>query len=209
MSSAPHPARSSLARVGRNSKQALANSPLFSRVRRAIELVPKRMQMQHVGGGIGDLRLRQRAGTPVRELLLLGQFDPQKVAGDVFQAVLVGIGARQPRGDLGAEERVPASRRRRDRAPQYRTARSERSSAWPDRPEAFSGSERRSRRARSAPRRPIRRRATAAPRRGDRDAGRDPWSRCRWPPRRCSARGREGRRDAGGLSCQSPTRGHA
>src|SRR5262245_54109648 len=64
-----------------------------------IELRLERMQMQHVGSGIGELWLGQLSGTPVRELKLLGEVDVQKFACQVLEAMLVGIGAGESRGD--------------------------------------------------------------------------------------------------------------
>jgi hypothetical protein len=49
---------------------------------------------------------RRSAGRgPVRRLLLFRQVHAEQFAADVLQPVPVGIGARQPRGDLGAEHR--------------------------------------------------------------------------------------------------------
>src|ERR1700674_590152 len=70
-----------------------------------VELVFERMKMQHVGGRIGDLRFGELLGAPVGELLLFGEIDAQHLADEIFEAVLVRIGSRQPRGDLGAIER--------------------------------------------------------------------------------------------------------
>jgi hypothetical protein len=64
------------------------------------------MQMQHVGSGVFELRLRQRLGGPVGRLLLLGQIDLEQFLGHVLESVPVGVGAGQPRGDLGAEHRL-------------------------------------------------------------------------------------------------------
>ena len=63
------------------------------------------MQEEHVGGGIGELRLAERLRAPVRRLLLLGNLDAEQFAREILQAVPVGIGARQLGGDLGAIDR--------------------------------------------------------------------------------------------------------
>src|SRR5262249_31593108 len=70
-----------------------------------IELVLESMQMQHVGGGIAHLRVAQRLRSPIRELLLLGELDAEHLADEILEAMLVGIGAREPRSDLGAIDR--------------------------------------------------------------------------------------------------------
>src|ERR1700687_2549339 len=66
-----------------------------------IEPLLQRMQMQNVGGGIGELRVRELRGTPVGTLLLFGKIDPQKFAHQILEAVLVRVGAGELRGDLG------------------------------------------------------------------------------------------------------------
>lgn len=71
-----------------------------------VELFAQAVQMQHVGGGIGELRFAQRICAPVARLLLLLQIDIEHLAHQILQAVAVGIGARQPRGDLGAIDRL-------------------------------------------------------------------------------------------------------
>src|SRR5690606_17874031 len=60
------------------------------------------VQVEHVGGGIGELRLRKIARAPVRTLLLLGKVDVHDFPGEILEAVAVGIGAHELRGDLGA-----------------------------------------------------------------------------------------------------------
>ena len=62
--------------------------------------------MQHVGGRVSQLRLAQASRTPVARLLLLRQVDVEHLAHQILQAMAVGIGARQPRGDLGAVDRL-------------------------------------------------------------------------------------------------------
>ena len=165
----PSPARSSRARSGRKRKQASARSVRPSRAS-SVELLLQRhadaaRRRRHRRPGLG-----QRLGAPVGGLLLLRQVDAEKLAREVLQAVLVGIGAGQPRGDLGAVERrrhhAEGIREHRD----DRSARNGRSSAPTDRRAASSGSAHRSGRARSAPRRRCRRRAKAARRKAGRDA---------------------------------------
>ena len=62
--------------------------------------------MQHVACRVGDLRVGQFVGAPVGRLLLLGQIDAEQLAREILQAVLIGVGAGQPRGDLGAVDRL-------------------------------------------------------------------------------------------------------
>ncbi len=66
------------------------------------------VQVQHVGGGVLELRLRQRLGAPVRGLLLLREIDAEQFPHEILEPVPVGIGAREPRGDLGAVDRAAA-----------------------------------------------------------------------------------------------------
>ncbi len=70
-----------------------------------LELLLQGVEMQDVGRRVGDLRLGQRLGRPVRTLLLLREIDAEQFAGEILEAVAVGVGAGQPRGDLGAEDR--------------------------------------------------------------------------------------------------------
>ena len=63
------------------------------------------MEVDDVGGRIGDLRLGELFGAPVRELLLFGEVDAQHLAHEILQAVLVGIGPGDPGSDLGAVQR--------------------------------------------------------------------------------------------------------
>ena len=67
-----------------------------------IELFTQGVQVQHVRGRVGHLVGAERLRAPVRRLLSLGQFHAQQLARHVLQAVAVGIGAGQLRGDLGA-----------------------------------------------------------------------------------------------------------
>src|SRR6516164_9821622 len=70
-----------------------------------VELFPERVQVQHVGRRVGELRVGQRLGAPIGKLLLLGEVDAQHFTHEVLEAVLVGVSARDPRGDLGAVDR--------------------------------------------------------------------------------------------------------
>ncbi|MNS93984.1 hypothetical protein D3C72_1281850 [compost metagenome] len=63
------------------------------------------MQVEHVGGGIFELGGRQRLGRPVGGLLRLGDVDFQHFLEIVLKTMPVRVGAGQPRGDLGAEDR--------------------------------------------------------------------------------------------------------
>ncbi len=65
----------------------------------------ERMQIEHVGGSVGNLRVGEFRRTPIRQLQLLRQVVPQNLANQVLEAVLVGVGAGEPRGDLGAIDR--------------------------------------------------------------------------------------------------------
>ena len=58
-----------------------------------VEPLLERMQIEHVGRGIGNLRVGQFGRAPVRRLLLLGKVVSEHFAHEVFEAVLVGIGA--------------------------------------------------------------------------------------------------------------------
>src|SRR5437016_9317038 len=49
----------------------------------AVQLGLERVQVQHVGGGIGDLGLGEVGRTPVGELLLLGEVDPEQFAHEI------------------------------------------------------------------------------------------------------------------------------
>ncbi len=71
-----------------------------------IEPFAQGVQMQDVGGGVGKLRLAQALRAPVARLLLLRQVDIQHLAHQILQAVTIGISAGQPRGDLGAIDRL-------------------------------------------------------------------------------------------------------
>ena len=62
----------------------------------------QRVQMQHVGGGVGLLLGRQRPRRPVRALLLLRHIQAQQLAAEILQSMAIGIGPHQLGGDLGA-----------------------------------------------------------------------------------------------------------
>src|SRR6516225_11396855 len=66
----------------------------------------ERMEMDDVGGGVGKLRFAQFGRAPIGGLLLLRQLLPEDFTHQVLQSVFVGIGSRQPRGDLGAIDRL-------------------------------------------------------------------------------------------------------
>ena len=78
--------------------EAVAALPLQHRV----ELLPQRVQMEDIGGGISELRVGQRLHPPVGRLLLLADLDPDEFAGEVFQPVPIRVGAGELGGDLGA-----------------------------------------------------------------------------------------------------------
>ena len=98
-----------------------------------VELLAQRVQMQHVGGGVGELRVAERLRAPVGRLLLLGDLDAEQLARQILEAVPVGVGARQLGGDLGAIDRRRPSRRRRGRASRCRSGRNGTASARSDR----------------------------------------------------------------------------
>ena len=60
------------------------------------------VQIEHVGRGIGALGLGQIGRAPIGRLLLLGEFDADEFAGQIFEPVPIRIGAGEFRGDLGA-----------------------------------------------------------------------------------------------------------
>src|SRR5215475_16098676 len=60
-----------------------------------VELLLKGVQVEHVRGRIGHLRIAQDLGAPIGELLLLRQFDADEVAHQVLKPVLVRISAGQ------------------------------------------------------------------------------------------------------------------
>src|SRR5579862_8370010 len=66
-----------------------------------IELCLERMEVKNIGGGVTLLLLGERWRAPIRGLLLLRELDPQQLAAEIFQPVLIGEGARELRCDLG------------------------------------------------------------------------------------------------------------
>src|SRR5260370_17770191 len=63
-----------------------------------VELFLERVQVQHIGRRIGELRVGQRLGAPIGKLLLLGEGDAQHFTHEVLEAVLLGVSALDPRG---------------------------------------------------------------------------------------------------------------
>ena len=70
-----------------------------------LQLRPQRVQVQHIGGGVGKLLGGQLDCAPVGGLLLLRQLDAQQVAAQVAQPVAIGEGARQLGRDFRALHR--------------------------------------------------------------------------------------------------------
>ena len=186
MSSVSQPCRSSLARGRQELETGLRQFGAALARQHGVEPFAQAMQMQHVGGGVGQLRLAQALRAPVARLLLLRQIDVEHLAHQILQAMAVGIGAAKAARRSWCSTPAAASRRRRCRARRDRTARSGRSLSSSDWPAAPSGSARRRDPWESAPHRRCRRRSTAAPRRAGRDADAAPWSRYRSPPNRYS-----------------------
>ena len=67
-----------------------------------VEFCLERVKMKHIGGGIAELLWRERGLAPIRGLLLLRNFHPQKLAAQVLQAVPVGKGTHELCGNFGA-----------------------------------------------------------------------------------------------------------
>ena len=63
------------------------------------------MQIEHIRGGIVDLRRAQLCSPPVRALLLLGDVNAEQVLQQVPKTMPVSIGAHQLASDLGAIDR--------------------------------------------------------------------------------------------------------
>ena len=80
MSTSPQPARSSRARCGRKSKQACASSRAPLARQPLVERRAQPVQVEHVRGGIVELRRAQRVRAPVARLLLLGDVDLEQLA---------------------------------------------------------------------------------------------------------------------------------
>ena len=106
------------------------------------------MKVEHVGGGIGDLRLGQRLGAPIRGLLLLRQVDAQqaRAPGPSGRACRYRCGSVATRS--WCNRAAPAMTPNALTAPRCRSAHNGRSSDHRDRPAAASGWARRSGRAR-------------------------------------------------------------
>ena len=94
----PHPVRQKAETRGGKLLAALAHE-------HRIELGPQRVEIEHIGGGVRHLRVAQLGGAPIGHLLLLGKFVAEDLAHQVLETMLVGIGARQARRDLGAIDR--------------------------------------------------------------------------------------------------------
>ena len=78
--------------------------PVFTN-EQGLKAGPEGVEVEHVGGGVGELLRRQFGRAPVRTLLLLVEFDSQQFLAEITQAVTVGEGAHQLGGDLGAADR--------------------------------------------------------------------------------------------------------
>ena len=61
-----------------------------------IEAFAQSMQVQHIGGGLSELRLAQALRAPVARLLLLRQIDVEHLANQILEAVAIGVGAAKP-----------------------------------------------------------------------------------------------------------------
>src|SRR5690242_4566551 len=75
---------------GKKAKGGLCQFGPSLALQQGIEFGLQGMQMQDIGGGIGELLLRERVGAPVRRLLLLGEVDPQKLAAKVLETEPIG-----------------------------------------------------------------------------------------------------------------------
>ena len=91
----PSAGRQEIERGLRKVGPALPRQPL---VQFFLELV----QVQNIAGRIGELRIGERFRAPVAHLLKLGDVDVEQFIEQVLQAMSVGVGADQFRGDLGA-----------------------------------------------------------------------------------------------------------
>src|SRR5690606_21044467 len=72
----------------------------------AIEPTPQLVEIEHVAGGVAELRLAQLGGAPVGALHLLRQLDAEQLLAQVPEAVAVGVGAGELGRDLGAVHRA-------------------------------------------------------------------------------------------------------
>src|ERR1700675_4957623 len=90
---------------GQKSKTSNGELLAFLADQHLVELRLERVQMENIGGGVALLLVGQSRRTPIRGLLLLRELDTQQLAAEILQPVLIGKGARQFRGDLGAIDR--------------------------------------------------------------------------------------------------------
>jgi len=70
--------------ISRKRKQA-ARGPRVPRARAWRRAVPSGMQMQHVGGGVGDLRVRQGIRTPIGGLAAVSTLRSQHFAHEILE----------------------------------------------------------------------------------------------------------------------------
>ncbi len=70
-----------------------------------VKSVSQRMQVEDIPGRVGDLGSAELVGAPVGQLLLLRDVDSEQVANEILEAMLIGVGAREARCDLGAVDR--------------------------------------------------------------------------------------------------------
>ena len=129
--------------AGRKSKQACASSVRPSRASRASSSVLQTVQVEHVRGRIVDAAPRSASAAPQSlDCCCLEMSTLEQLAQQVLQPVPVGVGAHQPRGDLGAVDRRGQHAEAVSAAPRCRSGRNERASAPPDRPASPPGSAR-------------------------------------------------------------------
>jgi hypothetical protein len=83
------------------------SGPAFPR-QEPFHLGHEAMEVQNIGCRIIHLFGGQGRRTPIRGLLLFGDFDPEHFPAQIFEAVAVGIGACQARGGPGAIHRGAA-----------------------------------------------------------------------------------------------------
>ena len=91
--------------VGQEAETGLRQVRALFPDQHGVELRLEGVQMQHVGRRIARLRVGQFVGAPIGRLLLLRHVDAEQFAHQVLKPVLVGVGAGDPRGDLGAIDR--------------------------------------------------------------------------------------------------------
>ncbi len=99
----------------------------------AVQLGLQAVQEAHVAGRIILLRVAEIGRSPVGRLLLLAEFLPQQFADQFLQAMAIGVGADQARGDLGVVRGRCDPRRDNAGPRRYRSGRSDRASGGPDR----------------------------------------------------------------------------